>query len=170
MKPVEEHEFAEEVRSLLNEAHDKAGLDEGNEFELGKEKITLLLVDDEIAIFESLKRALKLANIDLIYASSGEKAVEIYQSRGAAIDIVLTDLAMPGMRGDKAAEKILEINPQAKILMMSGYGDWERITESLKGPLAGLLDKPFNSKELLQVIGKVMAQKPETTDPKADPD
>ena len=116
-------------------------------------------MDDEFEIFYSLKRALRSTNIDLIYADSGKKAVEIYQESGDEIDFVLTDLAMPDMRGDKAAEKILEIDPQTKILMMSGYGGWGHIAESLKKRLAGLLDKPFSSKELLRVIGKVLAQK-----------
>ena len=169
MKPVEERELAGTVRSLLDKARGKTDQQEDPDIDLTKEKITMLLVDDELAIFDSLRRALRSTKIDLIYAGSGEKAVETYQDRGAEIDIVLTDLGMPGMGGEKAAEKILEMDPQATILIMSGYGNRDGSLVSLHKRIAGFLDKPFSSKELIQVIKKVMARKAKLPGPEKDP-
>ncbi len=93
--------------------------EDDNETRGGNENI--LIVDDEESLLEILETILKKAGYTTILAGNGEEAVEIYKKECNRIDLVILDLSMPEMGGDKCHEKLKEINPGVKIIISSGY-------------------------------------------------
>jgi two-component system cell cycle sensor histidine kinase/response regulator CckA len=117
---------------------------------------TVLLVDDDELVRDFTKRILEQVGYTTMTAGDGEMAVATYVLHKQAIDLVLLDLIMPGMGGKKSLEKILQINPHARVLLMTGYA----ANGSSEGLLAtgakDLLRKPFKTKDLLNTIRKVL--------------
>ena len=117
---------------------------------------TILVVDDEEAILESCREALKVAGYRVLTAGSGEKALETFQRHPGEVSLVILDLNMPGMGGLKCLEALLAVNPQAKVMVATGYADQEveeRIKE-LGG--AGLISKPYRFTDLMSAVRGVL--------------
>ena len=117
---------------------------------------TILLVDDE----ESLSKIAQLYFSEMGYlvhqAGSGEKALEIYQQHQGQIDLVVLDLGMPGMGGHKCLKEILAINPQAKVVVASGYTTDGQDRQALSAGAAAFVGKPFKMNELLKTVRDVL--------------
>jgi CheY-like chemotaxis protein len=124
------------------------------EYQTGSE--TILLVDDEDPLRDLGKQILTLAGYSMLTAKNGEEALEVYGEKKDVLDLVILDLGMPGIGGYKAMESILEINPQAKVIIASGYAANGVVERALHGGAAGYLTKPFNSAELLATVRKVL--------------
>jgi PAS domain S-box-containing protein len=120
----------------------------------GKE--TVLLVDDETSIRELGERTLLMSGYTVLKASDGERALEIYRREHEKIDLVILDLIMPGMGGKKCLEKILEMNPNAKVVIASGYTHDLTSDNPIEKRAKAIVLKPFNISQLLQVIRKVL--------------
>lgn len=82
---------------------------------------TILLVEDEMHVQKFLAGALESVGYKVILAVDGQEAVDKYKDNRAAVDLILMDIMMPRKDGVTARKEILELNPAAKILMMSGY-------------------------------------------------
>ncbi len=117
---------------------------------------TILLVDDEEALRQFGARILEGKGYKILTASSGESALEIYQDPGRGVDLVVMDLGMPGMGGKKALKAILEFNPRAKVIIVSGYSANGQIEELLGSGAAGFVAKPFRRVELLSTVRSVL--------------
>ena len=120
----------------------------------GKE--TILLVDDEKPIQELGERILLRSGYTVLKASDGESALEIYRRGDERIDLVILDLIMPGMGGKKCLEKILEINPKAKVVIASGYSPDVTSDNPIETGAKAFVPKPFNINQMLQVVRKVL--------------
>ena len=120
----------------------------------GKERI--LLVDDEKALRDLGGQALEAMGYQVLTAASGEEALKIFQDQGSAVDLVVLDLGMPGMGGHKCLQRVLELNPKAKVLIASGYSADDQVKESLKAGAAGFVAKPFRRADLLVTVRKVL--------------
>ena len=92
---------------------------------------TVLFVDDEDIIIEIAEELFKELGYKVLIARSGKEAIEIYQGNKDRIDIVLLDMIMPGMSGGKTYDKLKEINPDIKVLLVSGYSINGTATEIL---------------------------------------
>ncbi len=117
---------------------------------------TILLVDDEASLLEVGQRSLSEKGYSVVTAASGEEALEVYRDQVLAIDLVIMDLSMPGMGGHKALQEILALNPQAKVLIASGYSLNGQVQDSLRSGAAGYIPKPFRRAELLQTVRRVL--------------
>jgi len=117
---------------------------------------TVLLVDDE----ESLRSlgAIYLGKVgyQVITAQSGEEALEIYRARGGEIALVVLDLGMPGMGGQRCLKEIIALNPRAKVVIASGYTDDAQVRQSLDGGAAAFVAKPFKRADLLAMVRLVL--------------
>ena len=82
---------------------------------------TILLVDDEESILKSGEEMLSRFGYNTLSAASGEVALELYRRRQEDIDLVILDLVMPGMAGNRCLEELLRINPEAQVIVASGH-------------------------------------------------
>lgn len=80
---------------------------------------TLLCIDDEVSILELRKLLLQQQGYEVCTADSGEKGLELF--RKEAIDAVLLDYLMPGMKGDEVAREIRRLSPQTPIILVTGF-------------------------------------------------
>jgi YesN/AraC family two-component response regulator len=84
----------------------------------------------------------------VLEAASAEQAIRTAEEFGARIHLLLTDVIMPGMSGRQLAEKILQKDPNTKILYMTGYTDDMVVQHKVLEPGVQLLQKPFTRTEL----------------------
>jgi len=120
---------------------------------------TILVVDDEEAILDFCRSALKRFGYEVITASSGEQALEIYQQSGETIDLVIMDLSMPGMGGHQCVRQIKELDPAAQIIVASGYSPDVQASVLSETGAEDFVAKPYQIGDLLNAIRKVMDSK-----------
>ena len=82
----------------------------------------VLIVDDEDSVLRFVDRVLREAGYQTITARTGEDAIDV-ASREAPFDLLLTDLMMPGMRGDELARRLRQNDPDLKVLYLTGFAD-----------------------------------------------
>jgi signal transduction histidine kinase/CheY-like chemotaxis protein len=109
---------------------------------------TILLVDDEVAVRSVCAEALSMFGYRVLSAADGQTAFKIWEQHRDAIDLVLTDMKMPGMDGLDLADKLWKVKPALKIVIMSGFS-METVRDGAAGG-AGytLLSKPFDLETL----------------------
>ena len=117
---------------------------------------TILIVDDQETIWDFLIEALQMLGYSVLLAENGMDAVEIYEANPGAVDLVLMDMIMPKLGGSQAFVKIREIDPQAKILLSSGFVNEEDIQHLLKQGACGFLSKPHRLPVVIKAIRDVL--------------
>ena len=95
----------------------------------------------------------------VLTARSGKEAIGIYEENKERIDIVLLDMIMPDMSGSDTYDKLKEINPDIKVLLVSGYSINGTATEIMDRGCNGFIQKPFKMKELSQKLREVLDKK-----------
>jgi CheY-like chemotaxis protein len=111
----------------------------------------LLLVEDEPSLRLGTARILSVNGYEVLAASDGVEALEMYEELGGALDAVVTDVVMPRMRGDELARQLHARDPSLPVLFLSGYDPEEH------APLEGrLLPKPVREDVLLGTIREVI--------------
>ncbi len=119
---------------------------------------TILLVDDEEYIRELGVELFSDAGYTVLTATDGESALRLYQRELERIDLIILDLVIPGMGGKKCYEEILKINPQAKILVVSGYSASGPGKEALEAGARGFVGKPFDVGDMLKTVREILDQ------------
>ncbi|MDA3835948.1 MAG: response regulator [Spirochaetales bacterium] len=117
---------------------------------------TILLVDDEESILLLGKEILLGPGYTIHIASDAEQAIDIYRQKNDEIDLVVLDLIMPGIGGLDCMKEILKINPQAKIIVVSGYVDSESMSNIVELGAKNFIRKPYRIGELLDVVRKTL--------------
>jgi len=117
----------------------------------------LLLVDDEEIIRISGRNILEDMGYQVTTAADGKEAVEIYRRGHAAIDLVIMDQVMPEMSGGEAFHIMRQINPDARVIIASGYSRNEDIARLKAAGLAGFIKKPYSSGALNRLIQEVLS-------------
>ncbi len=116
----------------------------------------ILLVDDEEDILNTGKEMLTRFGYGVITARSGEEAIEIIKETDTAPDLVILDLSMPGMGGRRCLEKLLEMDPELKIIISSGYSANGTVRATLDSGAAGFIGKPYQLKDMLKKVREVL--------------
>ncbi len=114
---------------------------------------SILVCDDYEAILEMARAALLSAGHEVHHANHPTLALEL--ARRHSIDVLVTDVVMPGMTGPELAERVRALHPSVRVLFISGYVD-EGSREGLGG--ATFLTKPFKTRELMETVNRVLAQ------------
>jgi CheY-like chemotaxis protein len=117
---------------------------------------TVLLADDEPGLRDFLSRVLREKGYQVLTAASGEQALEIYRAQDRRPDLVILDLGMPGMGGRKALGEMLALDPEAKVLIASGYSANGQVKASLQAGARGYVPKPFTRLDLLVAVRKAL--------------
>ncbi len=120
----------------------------------GTEQILLVEDDDGVRSFSA--DALKNFGYIIIEAQSGQNALKLVEDGNLAIDLLITDIIMPGMNGAELVEKIQKKIPQCKVLFVSGY-TYDHLMENgaLKSRI-NFLQKPYSIQNLLEMIRKII--------------
>jgi CheY-like chemotaxis protein len=114
---------------------------------------TILLVEDEAALLFVTSKGLTMLGYQVLSAVNGEEALELWKQNQDAIDLVLTDMRMPkGMNGLQLAQKLWEIKPLLKVIIMSGYSAEILNDNDAVKPGYTFLAKPFPFKVLSETL------------------
>ena len=119
---------------------------------------TILLVDDEQSVRAIVLRILRRANFNVLEAATGQDALRISDSHAGTIDLLVTDMFMPGMRGPEVADQLIAKRPGIRVVFMSGYSDHDPKAGIPCG--AGFLSKPFSGQELAAAVETALKSKP----------
>lgn len=115
--------------------------------------MTVLVVDDEPAIRRIVHRALVREGSDVLEADSGEAALDLIQRHAGQLDLVITDLVMPGISGLVMAGVLSVFRPELPLLAMTGHSSLVEADRRLP-----LLNKPFTLPELLAAVAATRAR------------
>jgi two-component system, cell cycle sensor histidine kinase and response regulator CckA len=119
---------------------------------------SILLVDDEAHVSSILAEVLTENGYRVLTTASGEQALSLLAQRGSTIDLVITDLKMPGMNGVELARRIRSAHPELKVVLISGHVDESMEQERSGGAVSAFLPKPFTSQVLTKTIRDVFKQ------------
>ena len=119
----------------------------------------ILVVDDEVAIREITKISLETHNYKVLTASDGIEAIALYVQHRHQINTVLVDLIMPSMDGFTTIRTLQKLNPQVKVIAMSGLTSNAQVTASLGSGVKTFLSKPYTTGELLKAINELLNAK-----------
>ena len=117
---------------------------------------TILLVDDEEMIINVAEEMIRALGYDVITASDGQEALDIYHKQKKRIDMVILDLIMPGMSGGETFDQLKEINTDVKVLLASGYSINGQASSIMKRGCNGFIQKPFSIQEFSQKISEII--------------
>jgi len=115
---------------------------------------TLLVVEDEAPVRESMVKFLAQSGYNVLAASTGEEALE--RSKSAAIDLVITDVALPRMSGQQLVGALTAFHPEMKVLFVSGYSQSAVLHRDAPGLNRSFLQKPFSLPTLGEKVDGVL--------------
>src|SRR5437764_2600777 len=118
---------------------------------------TLLLVDDEPANLDSLERIFAREGYRTLRAESGAAALDVL--RGEPVDVVLTDLMMPGMSGQELLRGVRAVAPEAEVVLMTAYGTVEAAVAAMKDGAYDFLTKPLKRHAVLKSMQQALEKR-----------
>ena len=131
-------------KELTEERKTEASQDKGHE--------TILLVEDEDAIRDFVTQALKRFGYQVVSANSGERALSCFQKDGLNIGLVILDLGMPGMGGQKCFDEMLKLKPDVRVVIASGYSYDGEVKKAMDKGAIGYVSKPYRLADLLKTV------------------
>lgn len=112
----------------------------------------ILVVDDEKTVRDLAARVLQKGGFDVLLASNGREAIDIYRERRGEIRLVLLDMMMPRLSGEETFRELRKIEPNVRVVLSSGYNEQETTNQFAGKGLAGFVQKPYRSRELLEKV------------------
>ncbi len=111
----------------------------------------LLLVDDETALVDLLKRYLERCGLQVESCTDPQTALQLMQADPGSFSLLITDLTLPGMSGEELVERVRAIRPGLPVIVASGY-PYEPRAQGVE-----FLQKPFLPRMLVEAIGRILA-------------
>src|SRR5258707_921858 len=118
---------------------------------------TLLVADDDPGLRESLERTLTREGYRVLLASDGRAALERLQD--GAIDLIVTDLKMPGLTGLELLRAAKALAPDVDVILLTAFGTIEEAVNAMKDGAYDFITKPFRGEQLLKVVGKALERR-----------
>ena len=113
---------------------------------------TILVVEDEESLLEIAKESLESFGYTVLTASSGPDALKLVSANEGTIDLMLTDVVMPGMSGRELADTLKQKLPELKVIFMSGYTDNSVVRHGVNHEKVAFLQKPFTPFDLVKKV------------------
>ena len=114
--------------------------------------VTVLLVDDEPALLRLGRRVLESAGFAVLEAGDPADAIRVLDEHGGEIDLLATDVVMPGSSGVELAQRVRESRPELPVLFISGYPDDVIARVGEMGAQDGFLAKPYSAADLVSAV------------------
>ena len=124
---------------------------------MAKDKINLLIVDDEEQFLESIKKRLEVRDFSVIAVTRGEQALAA--ARAQDIDVALVDLKMPGMSGEETLVQLKKEHEWMEVIILTGHGSIDSAVECTKTGAYSYLSKPCELDRLLEVLTEAYKKK-----------
>lgn len=122
-------------------------------------EITIMVIEDDESVLRVVSEMLKGMGYKVLEAQSEEKAIEIAKSTKEKIDLLLTDVVIPGIRAPALTVKIRKIHPECQVLFMSGYTENTIAHYGIIHPGINFIQKPFSPEQLKKKIEEVLKGK-----------
>lgn len=116
-----------------------------------------LIIDDDDVVMSSIKLMAEKMGIKVLTASNGKEGLQFFEMYHNEINLVILDYIMPKMNGDEVLKKMLEINDQVKVLLISGYNENTVDFSYLESQTAGFLQKPFSYPEFKSLAEDILS-------------
>jgi DNA-binding NtrC family response regulator len=117
----------------------------------------VLVVEDDDAMRELLADELQAAGYEVVAAGNGAQALARLQRD--PVDVVVTDLMMPGMKGNEVLERIRQWDPVMPVVIMTAFGSIESAVESMRAGAYHYVTKPFKMEELVETVGAAVLER-----------
>jgi PAS domain S-box-containing protein len=123
---------------------------------------TVLLVEDEQIVRDLARTVLEGAGYRVLAAACGDDAINLCERTEGQVDVLVTDMVMPGMGGRELADRVLKLRPRTPVVLMSGYTEEAPIIGSHDMPQPAFLQKPFTPNALVGAVREAMKADPLT--------
>ncbi|MDX2193960.1 MAG: response regulator [Gemmatimonadales bacterium] len=123
---------------------------------VGGGRETLLLVEDEPSVRRLARQVLERDGYEVLEAADGEEAAGVAARHPGGIDLLVTDVVMPGASGPEVAERIARSRPALRVLYMSGYTEQASLHVTPRRPSGPFLQKPFLPEQLSRMVRKAL--------------
>lgn len=120
--------------------------------------LTVLVVEDNSLVAELEQNILESSGYQVIIASNGKEAINVFRQRRDEISLVLLDLIMPEMSGRDCLMELLKIDPLVKTLVISGYSPEDELSREIGPHIKGFLRKPCRMPELLEAVRSALGK------------
>ncbi len=120
----------------------------------------MLVVEDEAMIRSNVRECLQQLGYEVLEAESGEIALKLCEQRRGKVDLVLTDLVMPGISGHELAGELAQQYPEVRMIFMSGYTEDSAARRDILLKGSAFLQKPFSVGDLSNAVQQALATRP----------
>jgi len=120
----------------------------------------ILVIDDEEPVRGAVTDILELEGLAVLSAPDGQTGVDLYRARQDDVDLIMLDLSMPGLTGEETFRELRQINPQARIMLSSGYSH-DEVTSRFAGQReVAFIQKPYDATQLVTEVRRQLALPP----------
>jgi CheY-like chemotaxis protein len=113
---------------------------------------TILVVEDDALVRTSIRHYLRRAGYQVLEARTAADALRIYRNQSGEVDLVLTDVVLPGMSGPHLRRRLQQLLPKPPVVLVSAYPEEKLRQRPDFDPGASVLPKPFSEKQLLEAV------------------
>jgi DNA-binding NtrC family response regulator len=124
--------------------------------ELRKGTETILIVDDEEMIKDLARDILARYGYTVLTAGGGEEAVDVFRQHKKEIAVVVLDIVLPGVDGREVFRRIRELDPEAQVIIASGYNQERDANDLLREGAVRFVQKPYRIASLVGTVGEVI--------------
>ena len=123
-------------------------------------RATVLVAEDREVVRTLVVTVLERAGMRVLAAAGGDEALALAGAHEGPLDLLLTDVVMPGLNGDELAARLDEQQPGVRVLYMSGYTEQEALRKDALAGEIEFIEKPFSPRELVERVSGVLAGEP----------
>ncbi len=124
---------------------------------------TILFVDDDEEIISVGRKILASLGYTVLVAGGGQSAVDLFVEQHERIDLVILDYVMPGMGGREVFDALIQIQPNVKVLLSSGYSSTDQVAALIESGCRGFIQKPYDTVKMSRTIRTILDTAPVNT-------